>query len=181
MPDAGVLILVVGPSGAGKDTLIDHARRSLVHRGVGVARRVVTRPSSDAEPHETLDAEAFRQAAARGEFAICWQAHGLDYAIPIAIEARLARGEMIICNVSRGVVAALRARYARSFVIYVDAPLTVRQARVAGRKRAGEGAERVRREQRFTPDQADCTIDNGGDLAAACLAFEAAVLAATAS
>ncbi len=177
MPEsrAGVLILVVGPSGAGKDTLIDHVRRTLADENVSVARRIVTRAATPDEPHDTLDPEAFEAAAARGEFALRWHAHGLDYAIPAAIDRQLARGDTVICNVSRGAVAALRARYERTSVIYVDAPLALRQARIAGRRRVGEAPERARRSQTFEPSDADHVVVNDRSLEEACLAFEAAV------
>ena len=57
-PRAGRLILVVGPSGAGKDTLIDAAvaRRA----GLARARRVVTRPEeAGGEDFEAVTPERF--------------------------------------------------------------------------------------------------------------------------
>lgn len=174
----GVLILVVGPSGAGKDTLIDHARAALAGKPIAFARRIVTRPSSDSEPHDTLEPTAFLLAAQSGAFAFQWQAHGLDYAIPIGIESRLAAGEAVVCNVSRGVVADLRSRYARVHVIYVDAPLATRLARIAGRRRPGETSVRGLREPRLLPDAADVVVDNGGHIEEACRTFVDAVMAA---
>lgn len=171
----GVLILVVGPSGAGKDTLIDHARAALAGTPIAFARRIVTRPSNDSEPHETLDRDAFARAAHSGAFAFQWQAHGLDYAIPIDIDSRLAAGEAVVCNVSRGVVADLRSRYPRVHVIYVYAPLATRLARIAGRQRSGETTDRGLREPRFAPEAADVVIDNEGAVEAACHAFAEAV------
>lgn len=171
----GVLIVVVGPSGAGKDTLIDHARAALAGRPIAFARRIVTRPSSDSEPHDTLEPAAFVLAAQSGAFAFRWQAHGLDYAIPIGIEERLTAGDAVVCNVSRGVVADLRSRYSRVHVIYVDAPLATRLARIAGRRRPGETSERGLREPRLHPDAADVVIDNGGPIDESCRAFVEAV------
>ena len=59
----GVFVAVVGPSGAGKDTLIAHVRERLGDgEHVEFARRVITRTSDGAtEDHDTLaDAVARR-------------------------------------------------------------------------------------------------------------------------
>ena len=83
----GRLILVVGPSGAGKDTLLSLARTACAEdRNVVFARRVITRPSSAAEDNEEVSAEAFSDALARGDFAMHWEAHGHRYALPRAID-----------------------------------------------------------------------------------------------
>lgn len=173
----GTLILVVGPSGAGKDTLIARAEVLLAGRPVTFPRRVVTRPTNAAEPHDSLTAEAFEAAAARSAFAIRWQAHGLDYAIPIRMEAALQRGNTVVCNVSRGVVAALGKRYPRVRVVYVDAPLSVRLARIANRGGRADAPDRARRFQAFRPMDADVVIDNGAGLEDAVTSFVAAITA----
>ena len=171
-------MLVVGPSGAGKDTLIDAARLRFAGWPVHFARRIVTREASDAEAHDTLDRAAFAVAQARGDFAFTWQAHGLDYAIAASIEPLLAAGQAVVCNVSRAIVSELRHRFQRMVVVFVDAPLPVRLARIAERRRGTETPARAQRKQTFMPAEADCVIDNGGDLGLACQAFEA-VLDAT--
>lgn len=168
-------MLVVGPSGAGKDTLIDHARRVLEPENVHVARRIVTRPATADEAHDTLDAAAFEAAAQAGAFAAHWHAHGLAYGLPSSIDAQLARGETVLCNVSRGVVPDLRSRYVRTFVIYVDAPLAVRQARITGRRRPGEEPARAGRVQTFRPADADRVVTNDASLDLAYQRFEDAV------
>ena len=171
----GTIIAVVGPSGAGKDTLIERAKVAFAKSAVSFPRRVVTRPSSEAERHESLTPEAFDRAVAASAFAIRWQAHGLDYAIPIEIETSLARGDTVVCNVSRGVVAAIRAQYPRVRVIYVDAPLAIRMGRIVNRGGRADAPERARREQDFVREDADAVIDNGGALDEAVDAFVAAI------
>ena len=57
---SGILFFVVGPSGAGKDALIEGARH-LADRFC-FARRVITRPAgSPGENHEALDEAAFAE------------------------------------------------------------------------------------------------------------------------
>ena len=59
----GGFVLVVGPSGAGKDTLLGLARRELAGDPRFLfARRVVTRESSTAEEHDCLSPAAFAAA-----------------------------------------------------------------------------------------------------------------------
>lgn len=178
----GRLVLVVGPSGSGKDTLIAAARIALAGDPRYVfPRRIVTRPASAAEDNVHADAVGFAEARARGAFALDWSAHGHAYAIPAAIDVDLAAGAVVVINVSRTVVAEARRRWPDVSVVAVDAPPEVLAARVAARGRPsdGDGAERVtRRPQTVDPHPADVRIDNGGDLAAAVAAFIAAVVRA---
>ena len=84
---AGALVLVVGPSGAGKDTLIAAARTALAGDGRFVfPRRIITRSASRWEDHDTLDEAQFSAALAAGQFAAHWRAHGLYYALPVSID-----------------------------------------------------------------------------------------------
>ena len=167
----GQLILVVGPSGAGKDTLIDHAKNMLAGQNFSFPSRVVTRPSSSAEAHDSCTPDEFSDATRRGAFAVTWRAHGLDYAIPIAIEGALRRGTTVVCNVSRAVVAELRNRYPRVRVVFVDAPLAVRIARIQKRGGRSDSPDRARRAGDFDPSQADVVIDNGAALELSARAF----------
>src|SRR5690606_8671503 len=99
----GILVLVVGPSGAGKDTLIDGARQALEGDSrFSFARRLVTRPADiEVEDHVSLDRAEFARAARAGRFALTWQAHGLDYALSIGVDTDLALGRVVIANISR--------------------------------------------------------------------------------
>ena len=88
----GRLILVVGPSGAGKDTLLALARAACADDGAIVfPRRVVTREATASEDNEQVSLEAFQQACAGGGFAVHWQAHGHGYGLPLAIDDEFAK------------------------------------------------------------------------------------------
>ena len=103
----GRLVLVVGPSGAGKDTLIAGARAACASdHFIVFPRGVITRPSTATEDHDTMSVEAFRQAAALGRFALWWEAHGLFYGIPTSIDDDIRARRTIVCNVSRTITAA---------------------------------------------------------------------------
>jgi ribose 1,5-bisphosphokinase len=136
----GRLIVVVGPSGAGKDTLIAGARAACVDEtSVVFPRRVVTREATAAEDHDTTSDEMFRRSVAAGEFALWWEAHGLRYGIPAAIDDHIRSGHRVVCNVSRTVVGAARARYGCLTVVHVTAPPDVLASRLAARGRTSDG------------------------------------------
>ena len=142
-----MLIAVVGPSGAGKDTLMDRARAALAGDARFVfARRVITRPAdAGGEAHEAVSEAEF--AARLPGFSLHWAAHGLRYAIPVSIEAEMAAGRVVIANLSRGVLAEAATRY-RLRVLDITAPPALRAARLAarGREDAGDVAARLSRE-----------------------------------
>lgn len=138
----GQLVLIAGPSGAGKDTLMRLARDQLTANCRYVfPRRIVTRSSSDAEDNtEVLDTE-FSAAQEAGRFALSWAAHGHRYAIPAGIEAHLAAGECVVINVSRSVIDEARRGYPHVCVALITASRENRAQRLAARGR--ETAEAI--------------------------------------
>lgn len=166
----GRLLLVVGPSGAGKDTVIAGAKAACADRtDVVFPRRVVTRDASAAEDHDSLDAAGFDRALADGAFAFWWPAHNLRYGIPRAIDDDIRAGRTVVCNVSRGIVADLRLRYAHVVAVRITAPADILAARLAGRGRGSDGPlpDRIKRNEAYAGFQPDRTIDNSGSPAAA--------------
>jgi ribose 1,5-bisphosphokinase len=139
-----MLVLVVGPSGAGKDTLLDAARAALANDPrFRFVRRVITRPAdAGGEAHEAITEEEF----ARRPFALQWQAHGLLYGVPADIIADLARGIVVVANVSRTVIARAAQCYATQ-VIEITAPPEALAARLAmrGREDVADVAARLAR------------------------------------
>jgi ribose 1,5-bisphosphokinase len=145
-------VLVAGPSGAGKDTLLDLARGALAGRpGFHFARRCITRPSdAGGEAHEALTEPEYAARVAAGAFFAHWRAHGLGYGLPAEIGARLAGGETVIVNASRAAIAAIAASHAPTELVIVDAPPALRAARLAARGRES-AAEIAVRQARETP------------------------------
>jgi ribose 1,5-bisphosphokinase len=83
----GRLIYLMGPSGSGKDSLIDAARASLHALNCEVARRVITRSAeSVGESAVGVSPDEFARRRSQGAFALSWTANGLDYGIPIVID-----------------------------------------------------------------------------------------------
>jgi ribose 1,5-bisphosphokinase len=157
----GKLVLVVGPSGAGKDTLLDLARAACAEdRDIVFVRRVVTREASSAEDNEQMSAAAFRDAQARGAFAIYWEAHGHAYGLPRSIDDDIRAGRTVIANVSRTVIPALRQAYSNVLVISITAPADVLAARLAMRKRGSDGSIAERLARTVEDAEPDATIVN---------------------
>ncbi len=164
----GLFVAIVGPSGAGKDALIRGLSARLGEAdGVFAVRRVVTRRADSFEDHDSLEESEFLLARERGRFALSWAAHGLYYGVPSDVDARVASGCAVVCNVSRAVVADVRARYVRSLVVMVTARPETLATRLAARGREGKEARRARLERAFAPEAAlepDATNDNDGAL-----------------
>ena len=177
-----MLILVVGPSGAGKDSLLNGARARLAaDPRFHFVRRVITRPADpDGEDHEPVTEVEFL----RRDFALSWSAHGLLYGIPAealsaapVVIANVSRG--VIANVSRGVIADAAARHPVR-VIEVTAPPEVLAARLAarGREQAADIARRLERRMEIPAGVVRDTVVNDGSLEEGIAPFVGALMAA---
>lgn len=163
----GTLIVVVGPSGAGKDTIIDYARVRLAgDPSVMFVRRVVTRPSRPAaENHASMAPDHFAAAEREGAFAFTWRAHGLSYAFPAAMKEHLDAGGVAVANGSRATLPRLGARFPSLLVVSLVVSRAQLAARLAarGRESAQEIERRLDRADRYIVDARNClTIRNDG-------------------
>jgi ribose 1,5-bisphosphokinase len=162
----GAVALVVGPSGAGKDTLLRLVRERLGGDGrFFFPQRVVTRPADASEDHATLSRREFEERIERGGFALHWEAHGHRYGIPAEADTAVRAGRTVVFNASRQMIPAARRRYATPATILLDVPIEVRAARLAARNR--ESADQVlARLQRvvtgFDLAEQDLVVDNSG-------------------
>lgn len=174
---AGRLIAVVGPSGAGKDSILQGLAAAAPQ--MRLVRRVITRaPGLGGEAYEAVTPEAFRAAEARGAFCVSWAAHGLQYGIPAAVLEEVLAGADCIANVSRGALAEAAALFPRLTVLNVTADAAVLAERLAGRGREtpGEIADRLSRDASPLPEGIEAiTIRNDGTLDEAVTAALAAL------
>ncbi len=172
----GSLVLVVGPSGVGKDTLISGARQALENdqRFVFV-RRVVTRPLDvDLEDHDSVDPDRFRQLEAAGRFALAWDAHHRRYALPLSVDTDLALGKIVVANVSRHVLGDAIAKYPGCVVVLISAEISCRAERLVrqGRESGDQITARLARESAPVPAGiSPIIIDNSGPVAIGVTAF----------
>jgi len=146
---AGTLFLVVGPSGVGKDTLLDGARARLSGDARFLfARRVITRAAdAGGEDHEAATPDEFARRKAAGGFLLTWSAHGLDYGLPAALSDALAQGRAVVANGSRATIAELAKLVPQLTVVEITAPPEAVAARLRARGREDEAqvAERISR------------------------------------
>jgi phosphonate metabolism protein PhnN/1,5-bisphosphokinase (PRPP-forming) len=144
-----MLVLIVGVSGAGKDTLLLAARDGLAddHR-FRFVRRVVTRPPGVVgEEYDSLTDQEFELQRESGGFALAWRAHGLRYGIPADISLDIAQGRVVVANVSRAVVAEAAQRFpVRVVEVRARPDLIARRLAARGRDDAVDVARRLARQ-----------------------------------
>jgi ribose 1,5-bisphosphokinase len=159
----GRLILVVGPSGAGKDTLLGLAKAACAEdKDIVFPRRVVTREASSSEDNAQLSADEFRQALARGDFAMHWEAHGHSYGLPREIVDDIRARRSVVVNASRTVIDAARRAYANVTVIAITAPPEVLAERLKMRSRSSDSRVEDRLSRTVDTTAPDVTILNVG-------------------
>ncbi|MEG0636739.1 MAG: phosphonate metabolism protein/1,5-bisphosphokinase (PRPP-forming) PhnN [Pseudomonas sp.] len=149
----GRLIYLMGPSGSGKDSLIDAARTTLEARGIAIVRRVITRSAeSVGEDAHGVCAEQFDTLQAQGAFALHWRANGLAYGIPLQIDDWLAQGRCVLVNGSRAYLEQAQARYPDlvPILLTVDLPALRERLLARGRESREEIEQRLARNQRVT-------------------------------
>lgn len=180
----GRLIYVMGPSGAGKDSLLGFARERVVGEPILFAHRYITRPTGNGEDHVELTPGEFEVRSAFGLFALEWSSHGLRYGIGIELDAWLERGCTVVVNGSREHLQQALKRYPEMDVVHIEAEPHVLEARLGARAResAEQVAARLARRAPFAlPDGVHMTtIDNSGALEDAGQAFVEVVRGAVA-
>lgn len=163
------LFAIVGPSGAGKDTLMRAAAEA--DPRIKLVRRVITRPEdAGGEVFEGVSETEFERRRQAGAFVLHWRAHGLSYGIPATIRAALGEGRSVLFNGSRGALSQAVAAFPALQVVLVTARPDVLRTRLGarGRETSGEIEKRLVRAE-IPPDYSGIMfeIDNSGDLGAA--------------
>lgn len=162
----GRLFAIVGPSGAGKDTLIAAAKPHLPD--LVVTKRVITRPAAaGGEDFEGVTEAEFVRRRDADEFVIHWQAHSLSYGIPASIISDLNGGKTVIFNGSRAALDRARAQFPALEVILITANPDVLADRLTarGRETREDILERLSRADLSVPTGLPVhRIDNNGAL-----------------
>lgn len=163
----GNLYYVVGPSGAGKDTLLRLAREHLEGAPLLFAHRYITRPHQDAtENHVALSEAEFDMRARCDCFAMQWASHGYLYAVGVEIDRWLACGLDVVVSGSREYLPTALRRYADLRLIWVDAPAVLLRERLHSRGREDDRAiaTRLERAEAYArpPRKPDLHLENVG-------------------
>jgi phosphonate metabolism protein PhnN/1,5-bisphosphokinase (PRPP-forming) len=163
------LVIVIGPSGSGKDSLIAGARKALSSNpSFYFTSREITRPSgAGGESHIAVSVEEFLRRRDAGIYAISWHAHDTWYGINQTIEDQLAEGKVVIFNGSRAAIDEARKRFPGVKIIFINAPEAVLAERLTARGRESDPQvrERLVRNARLKtiPDGA-IVLSNDGSL-----------------
>lgn len=161
------LVYVMGPSGAGKDTVLRLARQALL-RGekIAFAHRYITR---EADPrHENyiaLSPDEFETRRIGGVLAFDWQAYGFRYGVGMEIETWRQAGFVVVVSGSREHFCTWNRPQGSVQPVLVSVPKALLAQRLAGRGRedASARAVRLRRAEEFAlADPAIVEIDNSG-------------------
>jgi ribose 1,5-bisphosphokinase len=166
--EQGRLWYVMGPSAAGKDSVLAYVRQQLpAAAGVVFAHRYITRAAdAGGENHIALSGEEFRQRQASGCFALCWQRNGLDYALGVEVQSWLASGLDVVVNGSRATLSQARAVFPSLQPVWITASAAVRAARLAarGRETPPQIAARLHEADAYHPPQDCIVLQNDGAL-----------------
>jgi phosphonate metabolism protein PhnN/1,5-bisphosphokinase (PRPP-forming) len=178
---SGRLLYVVGPSGVGKDSLLDYARANLPGAShVRFARRTITRPAAlGGEEHIAVSDAQFVALEETHRFCMTWQANNHRYGIGREVLTWLAEGATVVVNGSRAHVMAAAERFPQLELVEISAPAEVLAQRLRKRAREDDGAIESRMQRLDLGWQASSAqrhrIVNSGALADAGNAFVALI------
>lgn len=165
----GILVLVVGNSGSGKDSIISEVVKRFPSnlKEIHLTQRYITRPSSKTEDNIAITPKIFKEMSLQKKFALEWHIYDLDYGVPIDIDDWLKKGHPVIVNVSRTIVKKARSIYRNILVVFIKVPFEITFQRIKERARESgkqlqERIQRAKDNQTF-PD-ADFIVDNSGEL-----------------
>jgi phosphonate metabolism protein PhnN/1,5-bisphosphokinase (PRPP-forming) len=167
---SGLLFFVVGRSGSGKDTLMRKTAEILKSEQISVTviQRVITRPSDENEKSLFVSESEFLKKKDNDEFALSWFIYNNWYGCPRdSIEVPMQKGEIVLLNVSRGVLHEARKKFPRSKIISIEVPIEVARKRVESRRRENGSYlndRLARMTEKIDMPSPEIIIKNDGDL-----------------
>lgn len=170
--ETGLLIVIVGPSGAGKDTLLNEIRMDpSLAASLHFVKRAITRNFvQDAEKFWPMSTEEFIKAKERNVFCVTWEAHGLHYGVHQTAFDLVETGHIVVLNGARRALSDLQNTFKNMVVINITADPDVLAMRLVerGREDAAKISDRLKQQNLAVgPDFDVINIDNSGSLATA--------------
>ena len=133
----GRLIAVVGPSGVGKDSVMQGT--AAVMPKLHLVRRIITRaPGLGGEDYDAVSEAQFEDLVSNGAFTVHWSAHGLFYGIPQSVRYQLHNGTDCLANFSRKALEAGADAFPNFTVLNITAEPATLAARLRSRGRECE-------------------------------------------
>jgi len=164
----GAWVFVCGPSGAGKDSVINAARQLLMHqKNIVFARRLVTRPSQAGSEHDQIAEQDFRLMMTSGGLSWHWQAHDFFYGVAANYATDVQAGHLVVVNGSRAHVnSLLHADDVKVVIVTASNNQLASRLQQRGRDDPQAIASRLARNASLSRVTADCVIVNDSALAA---------------
>jgi len=150
----GLFLAVVGPSGSGKDTIIEALCKQLPN--IKRVKRYITREQQKAggEDSYNIDFDTFGKLERDGGFAFSWSAHHLKYGLPITIFDEINVGKSLIANISRSILDQLSDKFEYYEIILITASDKILAERLEkrGRESKAQIEERLARSSFTIPN-----------------------------
>ncbi|MGB6103650.1 MAG: phosphonate metabolism protein/1,5-bisphosphokinase (PRPP-forming) PhnN [Pusillimonas sp.] len=178
---AGRLIYLMGPSGAGKDAVLQGLHESMGSDSY-LAPRLVTRPAMPGERRSvSVSPTEFAWLESSGRLAMAWRANGLAYGVPRQIDDMLAAGGDVLVNGSRAYLPEACRRYQTLLpvLLSVDGALLRQRLINRGRENTEQISARLARNARFASLRCPVgvnpvfVLDNSGAIGDAIAALQA--------
>jgi ribose 1,5-bisphosphokinase len=140
------LIYVMGPSGAGKDSLLDWLKNRLPPQSpIRFAKRTIDRPLQTlGEQHESVDSATFERLQQEKSFAMHWLANGRQYGVRHGELEPLQQRQWLLVNGSRAYLPEALRLFGGLTVLHITASPDILRARLLARQRESFDAVEAR-------------------------------------
>lgn len=160
-PVNGTWVMVCGPSGAGKDSVLAWVQETLAQDArICFARRFITRAAGPDLEHDEIGVSGIEALRRAGALAWHWQAHGYHYGVRAEYAREVAAGRIVVVNGSREHARPLAGR-ADVRTVLVTSSAGLLQQRLQLR---GDQAGVLARNAVLAPPALDCIVGNDAGL-----------------
>lgn len=131
------LVIFVGASGSGKDTLMVKTRDQLLGEDLNchIVQRWITRENDETEQFKSITKEEFQEGCASNTFALSWEIYDNCYGVPWSeIDPHLENG-IVLLNLSRNELGKAKSIYPNCRIVLVDVATELAKQRIKKRKR----------------------------------------------